>query len=62
MENDNQLEARAVSVKEARSRLGNMSHSRIYELINDGSLKTCKIGKRRLVPVDSIRELIETAA
>lgn len=51
----------ACSVREARYKIG-ISHTKIYELIADGSLKTVKIGKKRLVLVDSIRELLKPAA
>jgi excisionase family DNA binding protein len=51
----------ACSVRDARHMIG-ISHTKIYELIADGSLKTVKIGKKRLVLVDSIHELLRPAA
>jgi excisionase family DNA binding protein len=48
----------AVNVPTARVMLGGISHSSIYALIKQGTLRTVKIGRRRLVPVASIRELL----
>ena len=45
-----------VSIKEAR-RLVGVSHSRIYELINDGTLETIRLGKRRLIRYSSLQNL-----
>jgi hypothetical protein len=52
----------AVNVPTARAMLGGISHSSIYALIKRGSLKTVKIGRRRLVPITSIRDLLDQAA
>lgn len=36
--------------------------TKIYELINQGKLKTVKVGRRTLVKTDSIRALVDQAA
>jgi excisionase family DNA binding protein len=41
------------------SRISGIGRSRIYELIAAGELDSIKIGKRRLVLVNSYRRLIE---
>lgn len=56
-----EAEPLACSVRDACQKIG-ISHTKIYDLIADGSLKTVKIGKKRLVLVDSIRELLRPAA
>ena len=48
----------ACSVRDARLRLG-LGHTKIYELIGDGTLKSVKIGNKRLVLIESIRELLK---
>ena len=45
-----------VSVKEARRLIG-VSHTQIYTLINDGSLETVRVGRRRLIRYSSLRRL-----
>jgi predicted DNA-binding transcriptional regulator AlpA len=40
-------------------RLSGISRSRIYELLDAGELESVHIGARRLVIVDSYRQLIE---
>lgn len=39
--------------------LSGLGRSRVYELLADGTLESVKIGKRRLVIIDSYRRLIE---
>ena len=39
-----------------------LGRTKVYELINEGKLKTCVIGRRRLVLYESIEELINGAA
>jgi excisionase family DNA binding protein len=39
-----------------------LSVAQVYELIRSGQLRTIKIGKRRLVPVASLQELIDRLA
>ena len=36
-----------------------LGRTSIYALINEGRLKTIKIGRRRLIKVESIRELLD---
>lgn len=47
-----------VSVNEGR-RLAGIGRTKFYELINEGKIKTATIGRRRLVFVASIREMLE---
>jgi excisionase family DNA binding protein len=49
-----------VSVKEATQIIG-IGRSRLYQIINAGELRTIRIGKRRLVPVDAIRDFVARA-
>ena len=46
-----------VSIKEARRLIG-VGNTRIYELINAGTLETIYIGKRRLIRYSSIQEFV----
>jgi len=55
------MEPEVVSIAEARS-MTRLGTTKIYELIGEGALATCKIGRRRLVKVDSIRQLIANAS
>ena len=48
----------AVSVSEARKRLGGISNAVFYRLINEDQLRTFKVGRRRLVSSDAIRDFI----
>jgi excisionase family DNA binding protein len=48
---------RLLAVKQAIYELG-IGRTAIYELIDSGKLKTVKIGRRRLVPIESIEKLI----
>ena len=48
-----------VSVDETRAITG-LGRTTIYELLNSGVLKSVKIGKRRLVVVESIQALTQT--
>lgn len=48
---------RLLAIKQALYELG-ISRTAIYELIKEGKLKTVKIGRRRLVPVEAIDELV----
>ena len=52
--------AKLVSVNEACSMLG-LGRSSMYRLIGEGRLKTKRIGRRTLVEIDSIEDLISTA-
>jgi excisionase family DNA binding protein len=51
----------AVSVSEA-ARLLSIGRTKVYELINDGTLRTVKVGRRTLVAMASIHALIGQAA
>ena len=48
---------RLLAIKQAIYELG-ISRTALYELINDGKLKTLKIGRRRLIPIEAIEELV----
>jgi hypothetical protein len=45
-----------VSIKDARKLIG-VSHTRIYNLINEGALETILIGRRRMVRYGSLQKL-----
>ena len=47
------------SIQETSRLLGGSSRTRIYELINDGSLVAVKLGRRRLIRRDSTQALVE---
>lgn len=51
----------SVSVRDAAKMIG-LGKSRLYELINDGTIRSTTIGGRRLVLVSSLRELVGEAA
>lgn len=51
----------AFSMNEAEHVSG-LSRTNLYQLIADGKLKTVKVGGRRLVPADALRELLSPAA
>ena len=46
------------SITEAAKALG-LGRTSIYALINEGRLETIKIGRRRLIKVESIHRLLE---
>lgn len=50
---------KAYTVKEARALIGGISQAAFYKLVNAGELKTVKIAGRRLVPDESINDLIQ---
>jgi predicted DNA-binding transcriptional regulator AlpA len=52
---------RALRVNEVVAAYG-ISRSMIYTLINREKLKTIKIGKRRLIPVESAESLLRDGA
>ena len=54
---DNAPAPLAYSIKEA-IRVSSIGKTRLYALINQGRLKTTKIGKRTLVNAQSLRELV----
>jgi excisionase family DNA binding protein len=47
------------SVNDAAVRLG-LSRTTLYELMSTGKLRSIKIGKRRLIPRDAQRQLLES--
>ena len=49
---------RLIPVKEARQRLGGISPTTFYKLVNDGELRTVKIGSRTFVPASVIDDFI----
>jgi hypothetical protein len=48
-----------VPVNEGRRLAGNIGRTKFYELIKEGKVKTVTIGRRRLVFIASIREMLE---
>ena len=48
----------AVSVVEARKRLGGISNAKFYQLVNSGDLRTFRIGRRRLISRSAIRDFV----
>lgn len=56
-----QVKRAAVSPDEAALMVG-LSRSRIYQLIGSGELRSIKVGRRRLVPMSAISELLGEAA
>jgi excisionase family DNA binding protein len=48
-----------LTTDEAAERLG-VGRSTLYTLIRSGTLRTVKIGRRRLVPITAIPELIQS--
>ncbi len=54
-------ERAAYTVQEARTLLGGIAHATIYKLIDTGELRTFRIGRRRLIGVDAIRDYIARA-
>ena len=48
----------AFSVDEARQKLGGISRKTIYDLINSGDLVSFKLGRRRLISRNAIRNYI----
>ncbi|WP_267394973.1 MULTISPECIES: helix-turn-helix domain-containing protein [unclassified Sphingomonas] len=51
------MQPEAVSVADAAKIIG-LGMTKTYELVNAGTLHSIKIGRRRLVRVDSIRQLV----
>jgi excisionase family DNA binding protein len=47
------------SINDTAVRLG-LSRTTLYELISSGQLRSIKLGKRRLIPRDAQRELLES--
>lgn len=51
------MEALAVSINDAAKALG-LGRTSIYAMIADGRLEAFRLGRRRLVTVESIRKLV----
>jgi len=49
--------ARLLSIPAAAERLG-VSRTTLYQMIGSGSLRTLKVGRRRLVPEDEIDDVV----
>jgi excisionase family DNA binding protein len=57
--NEQRLERRALSIKEAAEACG-LSRATLYRALADGRLKTLKVGARRLVRPEAIEELLDS--
>jgi excisionase family DNA binding protein len=55
------METLTISVNSAKAALG-LGHTKIYELINDGTLQSVRVGRRRLIKAESVRALVGQAA
>jgi excisionase family DNA binding protein len=53
------IEPKAFTVKES-GRITGLGKTKLFALINDGTLKSVKIGRRRLIYADSVDRLLET--
>jgi excisionase family DNA binding protein len=53
------VDKRCLSVDETATAVG-LGRTKIYELINEGKLKSVKVGRRRLVPAAAVDEFLET--
>ena len=52
------MQAITTSISETARALG-LGRTSVYLLINEGKLATVKVGRRRLVKVESLRRLVE---
>lgn len=55
------MEQLTIAPTKAKAVLG-IGRTKLYELINDGTLQTVQIGRRRMIKTDSIRALVDQAA
>lgn len=55
------FEPLAYSIREA-CHISSLGRTRLYQLIAEGRLEVRKIGRRTLIPADSLRALIEGRA
>lgn len=55
------MEPATISIASAGKALG-LGRTKINELLSDGTLKSVKVGARRLIRVDSIHALVDRAA
>lgn len=53
------MEPITVTVADARKAIG-IGHTKLYELIGAGKLRTVKVGRRTLVTTESIRAFVDT--
>ena len=60
MSNDIQ-NRRCYSVNEVKKMYG-LGHTSVYKLINEGMLKTVKVGRRTLIPVSALDDLDKSLA
>jgi excisionase family DNA binding protein len=51
------MEPLTIRIDDARKAIG-VGRTTIYSLIANGQIETVKIGRRRLIRVDSIRQLV----
>jgi len=51
------IQRAAVSVEEAGVRLG-VSRSMVWKMVNSGTLRSVRAGKRRLVPISAINDFL----
>ena len=54
------MEKLCYSVKEACEALG-ISTPTLYKLMNSGELKSKKLGAKRVIPVEALKELLQEA-
>ena len=47
-------------IPEARAVLGNIGHSKFYEIVASGQLKLVKIGRRSFVTPDELRRYVDS--
>jgi excisionase family DNA binding protein len=57
MRHENNIERLAVSVEDAAAMAG-IGRTTLYDAMGSGSLRSLKIGKRRLIRLDALREWI----
>lgn len=55
------MEPVTITISNAMSVIG-IGQTKIYELMNNGTLQTVRVGRRRLVKIESIRALVNQAA
>lgn len=49
----------AITPKQARHLLGGMSRNAMYRAITSGSIPSCRIGGKILIPVEPLLDLLE---
>ena len=48
----------ALSIREARKRLGDIGHTKIYQLIAEGQLRACKLAGRTIILETDLQDLL----